>query len=251
MERAAHGVRPNKIDVYFHHWDIQKEITRRAHSYNIKNAPKLYPTKLEMEPDRRIDSVISAERMARDEQRRMETPAVLQLEPEMYIDSKPIRSDKLATQDYTASDQKQNQTMYQKQYCCNESKAVTATANVISNDRNVDDVSRSLFVDCNQTMTASMHNDHVCDTIGEAECNCGDTIAKRQASPSIVMTATIPASSHNVSMKQKNDHSQGETLSTLPKQCSHCDRAASMTPFPKPQNTLLSRLLFTDIIDAV
>lgn len=242
IQRVARGGQPYKIDIYFQNWDIRAELARRAYSYNIENHSTLYPSKSTTETERRTDKLISVDRLSSKENHKNESHS-------LHIVPHQNHSDQLAAQDYTASAQNPNQNMYQKQYCCIESNSVR-TANVISNDKQMDVASTlTLVIDCNRTASPAHNSDaRNCDTNGRAMCNCSETNSNR-AESSIVMTTTISASSHNVSMKQKNDRST-TALPTTSNKFSHCRRTLK-SPLSKTQNTFLSRLLFTDIIDTI
>lgn len=147
------------------------------------------------------------------------------------------RSERLILREY-----KQKKPMYQKQYCYTNLNAMqsnenTNTENIIITrkpieaDFELDSV--KVFCDKNKLLRI----DQMCDSNGKNVCNCSEKNVNHGRN---MIMATIP------STKQKQIQSH-HSLSTIRKN-KYCN---NKTPKPKTQNTFLSRLLLTDIIDTI
>lgn len=275
--RLAHGGRSYKIDIYLRNWSIRTELQRRAYLYNIENNDSFHEAELNVAAagttttTSTTAATVATGRNVRNETtgNSMLTPPPLNFSTDVTVESYKNRS--MLNDDNGGGDHKNHQdSTYQKQYCNDvktmQSEMMRANGVNIATLTEINTTARKTMANDLQTETAikilcgkqdELIVDDRCITWNKSVRNCSEK--KAQDAKTTTTTTTTTSISDTVAAVATVSSTAGTSMSrNKQKQCppfnpqTTCEIGqASKPPKLKTQNTFISRLFLTDILDNI
>lgn len=261
--RLAHGGRSYKIDIYLRNWSIRTELQRRAYLYNIENNESFHEAELSVATTMATATATTTTmtsmpvtingRGTRNETtgNSMLTSPPLNFSNDATVDSYKNKSNDEQNDDGGRDHTNLQDSTYHKQYCNEDVKTIEMRANI-----DVSIAARKTLANDLQSESAILCGKHVDELIVDDRCvtwnksvrNCSEKKAAQDAKVAATAAATTTSVGNDAATSTTRKHRKQCISNPL----TTCEIGkTSKAPKLQTQNTFISRLFLTDILDNI